>query len=256
MDKCITIEALNKTETVSFSIEFIVEDNPKEEEQIKQELYNAIEDITFDNYTYNDILYGKFTCIIISQYILSEQRGSKVSMRISRQYYVSDPHSFAVYIMSQIYKKNKLGNIFFYTEVVSFKHIEYINKDIIIKVIETLLSDEFYLKLVLVSLFRHSPIEYITNLVKENQEIFSRIDDINSVYMNHQLFRRDKTAFFNLFRNDLIFINEDITVIPKIYLLPSMLGDKTFVFIMKMSYLKTQSKIDYKDRFLSTIKLI
>lgn len=217
---------------------------------------NILCDIEFDTYKVDMInFYQTVTKLRAKEYIFTDDE-EDIGIYIIADYYYKDKGDFVNHIISQIYKKNKLGNILVFSESIFHKYIEYVNKDLVIKLIRVCQNNILYDSRYIISdIFDYSPIPYLKSLIKNNRELFSNIDYGDCLYINSRLFYRDQEEFVNFFKEDLIIVNKIIS--DKGYIQPwdDIGGRKLFKFVIRMVYFSNHMK-DYKHNFSSIIKLI
>lgn len=217
---------------------------------------NVLDSIEFEEYKVdklepNGVIKGvSRTCVFSNNYSWDS---SLVRLEIEVYYHYRDRSNFVEHIIYNIYKYNKLRNIILYTCPVNFKYIEYIDKDIVLGLIETLERRNIYcFRSIIGNMFEYSPIPYLRSLIKNNREVFSKIKYTNCVYMNSRLYSRDKVEFIKLFKEGLIVVND---IMSGEDTLMEKLDEKLFIFMIRMIHL-SNCKGRYKEKFSSVIKLI
>lgn len=258
--KQLIIKSLGRSDETSVSITFRFAGNVSELIDRKIEtMTDVLEEINLGTYMINNKMNGKLKKATFRRYIYLDNLfcSHSININITYSYYDKDKSKLEEYIISQIYKQNKLRNMFLFFYFPSYKYIEYINKNIIITFITNKAGRSNYvLREILNNMFSLSPINYIKDLLTNHREIFVNVNHTDCMYMNHKLYLRDKAEFINFFNNDLIIINHKSTI-PEydIYNKEDMKRDSFFNFIMKMVYISKYEK-EYKKKFSSIINLI
>lgn len=261
VEKSLIIEDLDGKDEISVKMAVKCSCSPSEYTyMIKEIIIDILKEINFDTYKINDRRSGKLRNTDFRRFISIDRFLSSkflIYISVNRGYYYDDKDQLWEHIVSQIYKQNRSRNIFLFSDLPSYKYIEYIDKDMMVTFIrEKARKNSRKFSSILYYIFGYAPIHYIKDLLINHREIFTDVNYTDCLFMNLQIYLRDKMEFINLFNDDLIVINNKSTE-PRITIFREEVLETYpfFTLIMEMSYISTHQE-EYKKKFSSMINLI